>query len=90
MARISSYTKDTNISSNDKLLGSDASGATRNFVINDIQSFIAETNTAGSSSSFTYKYSNGDTGSGEATFTVSSGSTFYGYPLKWCYIKHVL
>ena len=76
MARISSYTKDTNISSNDKLLGSDASGATRNFVINDIQSFIAETNTAGSSSSFTYKYSNGDTGSGEATFTVSSGSTF--------------
>ena len=50
MARISSYTKDTNISSNDKLLGSDASGATRNFVVNDIQSFIAETNTAGSSS----------------------------------------
>jgi len=76
MARISSYSKDTNISSNDKLLGSDSSGATRNFVINDLQTFIAETNTSGSSSSFTYKYNNTNTGSGEATFTISSGSTF--------------
>ena len=76
MARISSYSKDTNLSSSDKLLGSDSSGATRNFVINDIQTFIAETNTSGSSSSFTYKYNNTSTGSGEATFTISSGSTF--------------
>ena len=40
MARISSYSKDTNISSGDKLLGSDSSGDTRNFVINDLQTFI--------------------------------------------------
>ena len=76
MARISSYSKDTNISSGDKLLGSDSSGATRNFVINDLQTFIAETNTTGSSSSFTYKYNNTNPGSGEVIFTVSSGSTF--------------
>jgi len=76
MPRISSLAKDTNISSGDKLLGSDSGGATRNFVINDLQSFIAETNTSGSSSSFTYKYNSTTTSSGEATFTISSGSTF--------------
>ena len=47
MARISTYTKDTSISSGDKLLGSDSSGDTRNFVIGDMTKFIAETGAAG-------------------------------------------
>ena len=76
MARISTYTKDTSISSGDKLLGSDSSGDTRNFVIGDVTKFIAETGTAGSSSSFTYKYNNAAPSGGEAKFTISSGSTF--------------
>ena len=76
MARISSYAKDTNLSSTDKLLGSDSSGDTRNFVISDVTKFIAETGAAGSSSSFTYRNNNGTPASGEAKFTISSGSTF--------------
>ncbi len=76
MARISTYTKDTSISSGDKLLGSDSSGDTRNFVIGDMTKFIAETGAAGSSSSFTYKSNNGTLSSGQAKFTISSGSTF--------------
>ena len=50
MARISTYTKDTGISNTDKLLGSDSSGDTRNFVIGDVNKFIAETGSVGSSS----------------------------------------
>ncbi len=76
MARISGYTKDTNVSKGDKLLGSDSSGATRNFIVGDVQKFLAESNTAGSSSSFTYKYNNGTLGSGQAKFTLSSDNTF--------------
>tara|TARA_R100001463_G_scaffold7998_2_gene25085 strand:- start:3448 stop:4155 length:708 start_codon:yes stop_codon:yes gene_type:complete len=76
MARISTYTKDTSISSGDKLLGSDSSGDTRNFVIGDVTKFIAETGTAGSSSSFTYRSNNGTPSSGQAKFTISSGDTF--------------
>ena len=76
MARISGYTKDTNVSRGDKLLGSDSSGATRNFIVGDVQKFLAESNTAGSSSSFTYKYNNGTLSSGQAKFTLSSGNTF--------------
>ena len=75
MARISTYTKDTGISNTDKLLGSDSSGDTRNFVIGDVNKFIAETGSVGSSSSFTYKYNDGTPGSGQAKFTISSGDT---------------
>ena len=76
MPKIDSIKSDLNITSGDKLLGSDAAGGTRNYVISDVQSFIAETNTSGSSSSFTYKYNNINPSSGEAIFTLSSGSAF--------------
>ena len=58
MARISNYSKDTNITSTDKFLGSDTGGTTKNFVVEDLQVFIAETNTSGSSTSFTFNYIN--------------------------------
>lgn len=76
MARINQYTKDTNITGSDKFLGSDSSGATRNFLVEDLQTFLAETATSGSSSRFSYKYETVGTSSGDMLFTFSSGSTF--------------
>ena len=76
MARISNYSKDTNITGSDKLLGSDTGGATKNFVIEDLQKFIAETNTSGSSSSFTFQNNTSTPQSGQLGITTSSGSTF--------------
>ena len=76
MARISNYSKDTNITSTDKFLGSDTGGATKNFVVEDLQVFIAETNTSGSSTSFTYSYNTSTLSTGQMGATISSGSTF--------------
>ena len=76
MDRISNYSKDTNITGSDKLLGSDTGGATKNFVIEDLQKFIAETNTSGSSSSFTFQNNTSTPQSGQLGITTSSGSTF--------------
>lgn len=40
MARISSYQNDNNISGDDKLLGSDSTSSTRNFLISDLADFL--------------------------------------------------
>ena len=76
MPKIDSIKSDLNITSGDKLLGSDASGGTRNYVISDITKFIAVSNTSGSSTSFTYEYNINTLVSGQAKFTISNGSTF--------------
>ena len=39
MARISTYQQDTNITTGDKLLGTDAGGGTKNFVISNLHLF---------------------------------------------------
>ena len=42
MPRISRYANDTSISDNDKLLGSDEAGNTKNFRVSDLSNFFAE------------------------------------------------
>lgn len=76
MARISTYEQDSNITTGDKLLGTDSGGGTRNFVVNDLSSFLAESNSSGDSSSFTFKYKQTNRSAGDMNFTFSSGSTF--------------
>ena len=56
MPRISTYTPDTNVTKNDKLIGTDAGGGTKNFLIEDISRFIKETNAAGIAGQFNFKY----------------------------------
>ena len=75
MGRISNYTSDTTVEKTDKFLGSNFNGQTKNFNVNDIQVFLAETNTSGSSSSFTYRCEQTNTSNGDVKFTFSSGST---------------
>jgi hypothetical protein len=76
MARISTYEQDNNITTGDKLLGTDSGGGTRNFVVNDLSSFLAESNSSGNSSSFTFKYKQTNRLAGDMNFTLSSGATF--------------
>jgi hypothetical protein len=76
MARISTYQQDTNISTGDKLLGTDSGGSTKNFVLSNLTSFLSESNTSGNSSSFTFKYKQLNRGQGDMNFVFSSGSTF--------------
>ena len=76
MARISTYEQDNNITTGDKLLGTDSGGGTRNFVVNDLSSFLAESNSSGNSSSFTFKYKQTNRFAGDMNFTFSSGGSF--------------
>ena len=80
MPRISTYTSDTSVEATDKLLGSNAGGATKNFAVQDISKFFKNTNAAGIAAQFVYKYKT-DTAQHRATTgtmvgTFSSGSTF--------------
>lgn len=76
MARISTYQQDANITTGDKLLGTDSGGGTKNFVISDLTSFLSESNTSGTSSSFTFRYKQSNRGQGDMNFVFSSGSAF--------------
>ena len=76
MPKIESIQADLNITEGDKLLGSDAAGGTRNYVISDITRFFKDTNAAGVAGQFTYQYKTGTLLSGNMGVTFSSGSTF--------------
>ena len=77
MSRISEYSLDTALESSDKLLGSNADGSTKNFKVDDLAKFLSETNTAGNSSSFTFKSKppNTDLANGNMDFSFTSGSS---------------
>ena len=55
MPRISNVISDNTVESNDKLLGSNTGGATKNFAVEDIATFFKETNAAGAAAQLTYK-----------------------------------
>ena len=77
MARISKYVNDTSVEKNDRLLGSNVGGATKNFAIEDISKFFKNTNAAGVAGQFTYQYKNqAPFTNGTMGVTFSSGSTF--------------
>ena len=78
MPRINNIATDKVISKNDKLLGSDHGGSTRNYVIQDITQFIAETNIISPAGSFSFRYPKDPNVlvKGDAKFTFSSGSDF--------------
>ena len=80
MPRISTYTSDTSVEATDKLLGSNAGGATKNFAVQDISKFFKNTNAAGIAAQFVYKFKT-NTAQHRATTgtmvgTFSTGSTF--------------
>lgn len=55
MARISTYAKDTSISKNDKLLGSDSGSSTRNYTLEDVTTYLGS---VGISGKMTFMFTN--------------------------------
>ena len=47
MAKISNYSQDTDVTKNDKFLGSDSGGSTKNFSLESVSDFFKTTNAAG-------------------------------------------
>ena len=78
MARIGNYSTDTSVENTDKLLGSNAGGATRNFRVADITRFIKETNAAGASGQLVYSFESNEVQKSAGSFvgTFSNGTQF--------------
>lgn len=83
MARINTYSSDTSVQKDDKLLGSNAGGATRNFSIRDISTFQSNTNAMGAPGQIPYVYHNNSFGgssnrqSGSITINTADASVSF-------------
>ena len=78
MARVGTYKPDTDVTKEDKILGTDVSGVTRNYRLEDIGSFFKETNQAGIAAQLTYQYKadSSSLSNGNMGVTFSTGGTF--------------
>ncbi len=76
MARISKYTQDTEVTKNDKLIGSDSGGSTKNFSLESVSDFFKNTNAAGVAAQFVWQYKITTPISGQLKPTFSSDVTF--------------
>ena len=74
MVKISKYISDTSVEKTDKLLGSNAGGATKNFAVDDISKFLRENNAAGVAGQLTYEYVS-DASTQRAGTVYTNGST---------------
>ena len=62
MPRISNIAVDQSVDKNDKLLGTNSGGGTKNYVIEDITGFIRDTNAAGVIGQMSYIFYNSSFG----------------------------
>ena len=76
MPRINNIGLDTDVTKDDKLLGSDSSGATKSYTLKNVSKFFKDSNAAGIAGQFTYQYKTSGLVSGTMGVTFSSGSTF--------------
>ena len=76
MPRINNIGLDTDVTKDDKLLGSDSGGATKSYTLKNVSKFFKDSNAAGIAGQFTYQYKTGTLLSGNMGITFSSGSTF--------------
>ena len=76
MARIGNFVADADVTKDDKLLGTDVGGASKNYRLEDVSKFLKHTNAAGIAGQFLYQYKTGGLSNGNMGITFSSGSTF--------------
>ena len=77
MPRINNIGLDTDVTKDDKLLGSDSGGATKSYTLKNVSKFFKDSNAAGIAGQFTYQYkSSAPFNAGSMRVTFSSGSTF--------------
>lgn len=74
MPRISTYSVDTTVQKTDKLLGSNADGATRNFTIDGVREYFNQDSSAGASDELNYLYKP-STSNTEGHMSTNTGST---------------
>jgi len=72
MARISTYIKDPVVTKDDKVIGSDISGATRNYSMEDIANFLNTSSLINVNGQLIYKFQIGSTPQ-QGSFTVNGG-----------------
>jgi len=56
MARLSTYKPDLDVTKDDKVLGTDSGGGTKNYRLEDISKFFKNTNSAGIAAQFVWQY----------------------------------
>lgn len=78
MARISTYQRDTVVTKNDKVIGTDSSGSiTKNFKLEDIAGFFSSTNAIGIATQFNFKFVTSSRGVQTISFDpLAPGDTF--------------
>jgi len=78
MARISTYQRDTVVTKNDKVIGTDSSGSiTKNFKLEDIAGFFSSTNAIGIATQFNFKFVTSSRGVQTISFDpLAAGDTF--------------
>jgi len=64
MARINKYAQDATPDKKDQLIGTDSSGGTRNYSLENVGAFLSQTNVLGVHSNIPYKYTHSDLSSG--------------------------
>lgn len=69
MARIGTYGQDANVSGQDKILGTDSTGVTKNYSLNSIGEFFGKNNLIKSNTAFVIKFVNSVSDIGYATMS---------------------
>lgn len=75
MARVSTYNTDTDVSGNDKVLGSDISGATKNYPLKKIGEYFANKSVITTEGQLSFKHIVGLTDRVKGDFWVNSGNS---------------
>ena len=77
MARINTYSQDNNVTKNDKVIGSDSGGETRNYKLEDIAGFLNTSSLINVNGQLVYKFKEGTTpNAGEFNITTGGTGTF--------------
>ena len=74
MARINTYSQDNNVTKNDKVIGSDSGGETRNYKLEDIAGFLNTSSLINVNGQLVYKFKEG-TKPNAGEFNITTGGT---------------
>ena len=74
MARISTYTTDTDVSGDDKVLGTDTTGATKNYTLDSIGEYFTKNNVVTVAGQLAFVFESGLSDAGNGQFFVNNGT----------------
>lgn len=77
MARISTYAKDITINKDDKVIGSDTTGETRNYLLKDLLQFANDSGILNIGDLLTFKYGGSGTSANDGYIYLTSGTALF-------------